>query len=402
MEIGLNKNACYEVNIRLFSAYRFFIRMLIIGPVLTPYMLSKGLSYSQIMLLQSLSAISVVAFEVPTGAVADKVSRRLSLALSGVFIGIGLLLYILFESFHVFALAEILFGLGMTFSSGADSAILYESLAKLERTGDYQKITGRAASYVFIGQGIGSVISSLLYKLNPDIPFWASVASALIAALVAIGFVETKRQKSEHGYQTHILRSLSISLKTPHILWAVLFACIMGFAFRTAYWLYEPYFKRVHIDVAWFGAIFFCYNMIAAASAKYLLDRLSSRNPRTVLLSLGILLAVSYLLPVLFVFPWAIALIGLQQIVRGLYRPTMEFYINRQIKDEYRATVISIVSLAASLCFAVLSPLVGISLDRQGAIPTYTWMGAVTLGSVLLLTLMRKIQKTRQNTEPAF
>ena len=51
-----------------------------------------------------------------------------------------------------------------------------------------------------------------------------------------------------------------------------------------------------------------------------------------------------------FVFPAAIAILALQQIVRGLYRPTLNFYINHQIQDEYRATVISLVSLSAGKC----------------------------------------------------
>jgi len=76
--------------------------MLIIGPVLVPFMLFKGLSYSQIMLLQSISAVSVIVFEVPTGAIADKFSRRISLFLSGWFCASGLILYIAFESFYLF------------------------------------------------------------------------------------------------------------------------------------------------------------------------------------------------------------------------------------------------------------------------------------------------------------
>ena len=45
--------------------------------------------------------------------------------------------FILFSSFYIFALAEILSGLGRTFSSGADSARLYERLKKLNRQSAY-------------------------------------------------------------------------------------------------------------------------------------------------------------------------------------------------------------------------------------------------------------------------
>ena len=67
-----------ERNIRYYPVHRLFLGLLIIGPVLTPYLRSKGFVYTEIMLLQSISAVSLVVFEMPTGIVADRVSRRLS------------------------------------------------------------------------------------------------------------------------------------------------------------------------------------------------------------------------------------------------------------------------------------------------------------------------------------
>ena len=217
-----------QKNIRIYPYFRFFFSMLIIGPILVPYMLFKGLTYSQILLLQSISAIAVIFFEVPTGAIADKISRQLSLVLSGFFCAGGLLIYILFQSFYIFIMAEILFGIGMTFSSGADSAILYESLVKLEQKKEYQKIEGQAAFNVFIGHAVGSVLSSFLYTKNPYLPFWISIANLIIAIIISFGFVDPYRTKSEHNYLIHVFKSVNVVFKTPRILWTVLFAALMG------------------------------------------------------------------------------------------------------------------------------------------------------------------------------
>jgi len=158
-------------NISIYYRFKFSQNMLIIGPVLVPYMLFKGLSYSEMMLLQSISAVAVVLFEVPTGSIADRVSRKFSLVISSVIMAFGLSLYILCGSFLAFALAELLFGLGMTFSSGADSAILYESLSRMEREKEYSKIEAKAMSNIFVGQAVGSIASGLLYSVSPYIPF---------------------------------------------------------------------------------------------------------------------------------------------------------------------------------------------------------------------------------------
>jgi predicted MFS family arabinose efflux permease len=284
----------------------------------------------------------------------------------------------------------------MTFSSGADSAILYESLVKLERKKEYQKFEGNAATYIFIGQAFGSIISSFLYIYNPYLPFWFSIANIFVAIIISFGFTDTERKKSEHKYLIHVFKSISISIKTPRILWTVLFAALMGFTFRASYWLYQPFFQSVNIDVKWFGLIFFGYNMIAAFASKVLLKKFYDTRPRKVLIGLAVLLSISFLIPAFLIFPFAVAILGLQQIVRGLYNPTLRFYINHQIKDEYRATVISLVSLAASLSFAIFSPFVGISLDKLGTSPTYLWMGIVTLGGIIMLILLRKLQKIKK------
>jgi MFS family permease len=389
----------YQRNINNYTLYRFFYGMLIIGPVLTPYFRLKGLSYTEIMWLQSIAALSHVIFEMPTGVIADKVSRRLSLMLAGMCIGVAMIIYILTHSFYAFAIAEALFGLGLTFGSGADSALLYESLQRLGRENEYARIDGRSASFVFAGQGVGAIISSLLYTLNPDLPFWVSVGSAFTAAAFALRFVEVKREKNAHQYHIHIYQSFSIAIKTPRILWIVLLAALMGFASRSGFWLYEPYFTLVNIDVVWFGAIFCFFNIIAAISAKVLVNHINKY--RFALLMMGVLLAVSFILPALWVMSFSIIFIGLQQIVRGAYRPTLNGYINRQIEDTHRATIISIVGLSANLSFAFFSPLVGMYLDHSGTLSTYWITGIITLTGVSLLTLIRRAQKSHVTLEAA-
>lgn len=367
--------------------------MLIIGPVLVPFMLFKGLSYSQIMLLQSISAVSVIVFEVPTGAIADKFSRQISLFLSGWFCATGLILYIAFKSFYLFAVAEVLFGLGLTLMSGADSAIIYETLVKQGRKKDYQRIEGRAQFYIFLGQAFGSIVSGFLYKYNPFLPFWISVVNIMIATFLALGFVEVARERSEHRYWKHIFLSFRVVVRTPRILWAICCAALMGFVIRVGYWLYQPYFAAVDLDIAWYGVIFFGFNIVAAFSSHALVERFSGTRPRKILLVLGTLMSISFLLPILFMAKWAIALIALQQIVRGLYNPVMRFYVNHQIEDSHRATVISTVSLVANLSFAILSPIVGILLDSKGTTVSYAFVGLVATIGTLLLYLLRKRQK---------
>ena len=375
-------------NIRLYPLYSFFLGMMIIGPVLTPYLLLKGLDYVQIMVLQSISAATVVFFEVPTGMIADRVSRRLSLVLAGVGMAGGLAVYIFGNTFFWLALAEFVFALGLTCRSGAAAALLYESLKKLGRQAEFARLDGRANSYVFVGQAVGTLFSSVLYSFDPDLPFWIGVVNATIAAGLAFFFAPTGDEAAPQRYHSHVFNSVRQVYRSKALLWIGAVAALMGVAARTGFWLYEPYFTAVDVEVVYFGGIFFVFNLVAAGAAKYL-TRLQGDGRRT-LLGLGLLLGLSFALPALLLSRASIALIGLQQIVRGLYKPTLGAYINAEVKDDrYRATVLSFAGLAASLCFALCSPLVGWSLDHWGAVPTYGIMGAATLAGIGLLGCWR-------------
>ncbi|NCU31558.1 MAG: MFS transporter, partial [Candidatus Moranbacteria bacterium] len=164
------------------------------------------------------------------------------------------------------------------------------------------------------------------------------------------------------------------------------------------YWLYQPYFDWVNVDIIYYGYIFAAMNLIAAFASKVLLKKFSDVRPRKLLLSLAVLLTISFIIPGFFKGVWVIGMICLQQIFRGMYPATMKFYVNLQVSDDYRATTISMVSLIASLSFAILSPLVGFGLDQSGTQTVYRFIGIMSIGGLLALFFLRKHQKGKRKT----
>ena len=94
-------------NIRTYYFYSTFFALIILGPVIVLYYLAKGLSFTQIMTLQSVAAISFFIFEVPTGVIADRWGRKLSLLWEVVLWAVSFLLYIIGSGFIIFIFAEI-------------------------------------------------------------------------------------------------------------------------------------------------------------------------------------------------------------------------------------------------------------------------------------------------------
>jgi MFS family permease len=154
--------------------------------------------------------------------------------------------------------------------------------------------------------------------------------------------------------------------------------------------MYQPYFAGVDIDVKWFGIIYFGFNIVAAFSSKYLVNRFYDERPRRVLVWLCWLMVASFMIPALIHSPFMLIILALQQVVRGLKDPTLRFYINHNVDDSYRATVISLVSLAGSLGFAIFAPFVGKGLDNTSTFTIYLRMGLIFAASTIILIILRK------------
>jgi len=78
------------------------------------------------MVIGAALSISRLVFEVPTGMVADLYSRCLSGLIGLVLIGLAMIVEDMFPSFLPILLAQVIWGLGYTFTSGANEAWLLE------------------------------------------------------------------------------------------------------------------------------------------------------------------------------------------------------------------------------------------------------------------------------------
>jgi len=378
-------------NIRIYMFYKFFINMIIIGPIVTPFLLNKGLNYTQILSLQSVYAVTTFLFEVPTGVVADKFSRKLSLILAGIFIASGLSLYILFDNFYLLALGEIIIGIGLTFSSGADSALLFETLKGTEHEKEYSKYESKSVSYIFMGQGVGGVISSILFSMNDDNPYIMSVSFMILAMITALYFIEPVREKTTDSYVSHVFENTKNIFKSKIVLWLTLYSIFFGSCTVIGFFLYEPYFKTVNIAVPVYGVIFFVFNIIAALSAKIYSKYYSGKSSIKILLFLTVIVFLSFIVPCMFMNIFIFPFITLQQIFRAIYGPVMKGVLNRNTQDKHRATMISTMSLLSSLAYAGALPFLGMILDNRGSKYAYLVVGCIfgVFAMILFFTSIR-------------
>jgi MFS family permease len=364
-----------EKNIRRFYWYRFTKFSLFHIAILVIFYQERGLSFSQIMILQSLYYFAKVLSEVPTGAWADRVGRKKSLVLGSFFHSLGYLLIFLSHSFALFVVGEIIAGISMSFAYGADSALAYDTLQNLRRGDEYQRVEGNANSMRHLGFAIFAPVGGLIATVNLALPYLASSIGIFVSGLIALTLVEPPRRidrpgegqpparkKSYHEIQ----RCLGLILDQKRILWFVLFFALIFLATRLGFWTYQPYMKRVNLPLALFGVAIASFHFFSAVVSKYSdkLERLLKE--RLMLFVMPTLVVISFVLMSRFLFLWSISFILIQQVTTAVHEPVLKSYINRHTPSEIRATMLSMQHMAGNAAFAVFAPFLGSLVDGFG------------------------------------
>ncbi|MEH0827504.1 MULTISPECIES: MFS transporter [unclassified Micromonospora] len=171
--------------------YAFFQDFVLLYPVYALLFSDTGLSIGEISSLFVIWSATSILLEVPSGAWADAVSRRLLLCLAPLLAGAGFALWVLAPSYPAFALGFVLWGAGGALGSGALEALVFTELDRLGAAGRYARIMGRARTAGVLGAlaSIGLAGPVLAVGGYPAVGA-ASVLAGGLAAAVATRFPE--------------------------------------------------------------------------------------------------------------------------------------------------------------------------------------------------------------------
>ncbi|MEU9313126.1 MFS transporter [Streptomyces sp. NPDC048256] len=180
-------------------AYAFLDEFVLLYPVYALLFADTGLSVGQISSLFVLWSLTGVLLEVPSGAWADAVSRRLLLWIGPLLGAAGFALWVLFPSYWAFAAGFVLWGARGALGSGALEALVYEELDRAGAADRYARLMGRAHAVgqvaVMAAMGLaGPVFAVGGYRAVGA----ASVLACLLCAATATRFAE-HRQPVDDG-----------------------------------------------------------------------------------------------------------------------------------------------------------------------------------------------------------
>ena len=295
---------------------------------------------------------TTILLEVPSGALADYWSRRNLLVISPLIKSLCFASWFFADgNFYLYALGFLFWTIGSTMRSGTEEAFLYDSLVKFKRQKDYEKILGRKKVYLTLAIGVSSLLGGLIASYNLDLVLLASILPILLSSFFAILLVDPPKQESTK--ETKYLEYIKIAfqeVKSNKLLRYFFIYLISISVFGNLEEFDQLYYKLAEIPLFLFGFISFAGSGLAALAGwlAYKFKSIKSIIYLSPLLASIMLLLIG--LKPSFVM---VALLVISAVVVIPADVLLEAKMQREIKSNSRATVISIKTLVLEV-FAVL------------------------------------------------
>ena len=361
--------------------------LMLFGAVTVPFYLEwGGLDYTRMFLLEGAYSAFIFALEVPTGAIADRFGRKWSLVAGTLLSGVAFMMFGLVRSYALFFVANFLCAAGATCISGADQALLYDTLLAAGQEDRGRSVLSRyqaiASTALLVGFPLGSLLAGASFWPRPQLLALTFFLSGVVFAVAAVPLLfvpEPARAKpKEHPLRESVqgvrlllapgkLRKLSLQYTT---------ISATGFFM---FWFYQSVAREAHIPIVWNGWLGAGINglgMILLWSAPRLEAHLGLRR-LLILTAVGpglLYLGLAFLRPPAFALSAAFVIVG----ARLLRAPLLSDLINKVVESHNRATVLSGVSMMERAVIFVLYPLVGLAADRSLSL-AFAGLGVLTL-----------------------
>jgi MFS family permease len=365
----------------------------LIMPIVVLFYQENGLSMSQIFILKSVYSIAMVATELPSGYLADVWGCRKTILFGAILGTLGILIYSFSSDFYSFVFAEIVLGIGFSFISGADSAMLYDSLKAENRENEYIKYEGRITSGGNFAEALAGVAGGLLASISLRTPYYFQIVVAAIAIPAAYFLKEPQHTlERTHLKMMEIISIVKLTYRQPEMRSAILISSFTGAATLTYAWFVQPYFQKAGVPVSVFGILWTLLNLSAGVFSmfSYRIERfLGKRNS---LLFIVIFISLGFILTSLEISLVGIAILFGFYMVRGLATPVLKDYINQYTDSKVRATILSVRNLEIRIIFAAVGPVLGYLTDTFSLQTALMVTGIIYFGAAMwsILPFLKK------------
>jgi MFS family permease len=389
-----------QSNIPKIYSFSFFYMFLVIVPLLVPFFHKLGLTMEQVFISQAAFGLSMALFEVPSAYLGDLWGRKQVMILGSFITGLGFSLLHYVEGFYGVLAYELLLGIGASFVSGADLAVLYDSIGKTERVVKTQAI-GKLHMYRLTSESLASVLAGLVVAYGFSAVLWAQTLFGWVPFFISLTIIEPPIEKMSNKTHLDNFKEVFTHIFTQDSFLRLIFINMVSWSLATftVIWILQKYWMLQDVNISNIAYLWAGFNFFAAVLGRYVHHLESLLGPIKLLSIMGLSVIIGYYGMGLTGGAVGIALTILFYASRAINMVVMKDAYNWRVPDKFRNTANSLSSLFFRSTFFIIGPAVGFSIDKFGLNQTLLYIGHfyTIIFIFLLIPLLKKIKAIKPN-----
>lgn len=363
--------------------------------ILTVILLAKGLSLSQILIIQSAYSIAIVLFEFPSGLLADNYSRKNLYSLSKLFLIIMFLIVLFSNQFYLIFAAWFCYGIAAALDSGTLDAYIINQLKLAHHGAELRKFLALSNRLEIVGLLLGSSLGGILYHfIGINIYVLGTVFLAASTLISFFFFKETTKSDSLQDSHVMVLKkqitdSFKELRKQPRLSLILIFDFLTQIFFQTHFQLWQSFFLSKGIDSQYFPFFYITFQVITLFSYSINIDGVKKYagvlkfSPLIVFLPLTFFLGkIEIFLTAYFIFVFVFYVIEF----------ILNYQFNKMVSVENISSLISFKSTVSRIGSVLLLCILSFMVKQMSvsAVMAINFMLSLVLLVVLSVIIMKK------------
>lgn len=378
-----------------------FLTTSLITSIRVIYMLNYLTSVDQIASLKGIFSIVVSLSEIPTGVIADKISKKLSMEISAILFALHAVFYVVLPNFVGFTLSQIFLGLSGSFLSGADDGYLDDYI--IERTtDDYLSVAGKIQHLCGYGKATMFLLSGFIFAFNPKLNFIITFIFGVFSLFIIYSLPEIGTDIDNNGskekiskYLIETINVVKYNFKNSFVLKITLLSSIVTSFLIFNFEYYQVFLEKFNFSNQLYGLLYASFMVIGGYGAKIsktFLEKFGINNLFGIIMSL---IAVSYILIGFSINLYMIFIaIFIQQLCFGSWGLIVTNILLKNLPEQsVKSTMLSVNNSVISLLKAFIVIILGRIYLTLGVRNLYLIMSIIMIAAFIVIQLKDNLKR---------
>lgn len=380
----------------------FFYNFMPIIPVIILVYTGRGITVGDFFLIQGIFRLAAFLFEIPSGYLSDRFSRRRVMILGAIGSVAGFATVAAAYGFWAIVAGEALLGVSAALYSGTLEAYTYDLMKRNKSQKHFLKEFGSIMTWASAATFIASLLGGGLYAaLGGAALLWLQVLFALMVVFAFLFLPELLEVKRTVKNKTAIADAVGITyrtLKNPKLRNLILFPSMFAGFTIVMLWIMQPVMEMSRVPVVLFGVFFGINNFTGIILSKFaykICDKLGEVRVSVITIMVVIVGALMGLVAIhtsnMFVVYIACAIMSMVPAIRMLNNLQYNTLIHHSIRSVERGTVLSTRAMVNTLCGAIMLIVSKFLLDGCGIAATLIFLLSMTGALFWVLGKLKKV-----------